>query len=296
MPLDITPSGQACGATVRGVDLADTLDDETVAEIRRAWLAHKVLSFPNQQLTDDDLERFTLCFGPFGDDPFFESIEGHPHIAAIHRAADETAPVFAESWHADWTFQEFPPDGTCLYGKVIPPTGGDTQFIDQEKALAAMPADLRERIEGLIGVHSARRGYAPDGLYGDADTGSRAMRIVISDEAYATQTHPLIRTHPETGASTLYSTLGYIIGIEGMDDDEANALLGEVYAWQTLEEFRYDHRWEADMLIMWDNRCVLHRATGDYDGHERLLHRTTIGYNPDAAAFTSGVAEGSSQG
>jgi taurine dioxygenase len=280
MALDIVPSGQACGAAVRGIDLSGPLGDETVAEIRRAWLAHKVLVFPDQRLGDDDLERFTLHFGPFGDDPFFEPIDGHPHIAAIHRAADETSPVFAESWHADWTFQEFPPDGTCLYGKVIPPVGGDTHFADQVAALAEMPVDLRRRIEGLTAVHSARRGYAPDGLYGDHDDGPRAMKIIVGDEAYRTRTHPLVRVHPETGTSAIYSTLGYIIGIEGMADGEADALLGEVYAWQTRDEFRYRHRWAADMLVMWDNRSVLHRATGGYDGHERLLHRTTIGYNP----------------
>lgn len=279
--MQITPSGQACGAQVRGVDLAEPLTAATVAAIRRAWLDHKVLAFPEQRLTDDDLERFTLAFGPFGDDPFFESIDGHPHIAAIHRGADETAPVFAESWHADWTFQAFPPDGTCLYGKVIPPVGGDTLYADQVAALAAMPATLRRRVEGLIAVHSARRAYAPDGLYGDADTDERAMRIVVSDEANETQRHPLVRPHAETGEPAIYGTFGYIVGIEGMPQDEADDLLLELHAWQTRDEFVYRHRWACDMLVMWDNRVVLHRATAGYDGHERLLHRTTIGYNPD---------------
>jgi len=279
MTLHITPSGESCGATVRGVDLSVELSDETVAEIRRTWLDHKVLSFPQQQLTDADLERFTLRFGPFGEDPFFEAIDGHPNIAAIHRAADETSSLFADSWHADWTFQEFPPDGTCLYGKVIPPSGGDTLFINQEMALAEMPDNLRERLDGRIAVHSAHRAYAPDGMYGEGDTHERAMKIVTSDAAYATQHHPLIRTHPETGASTLYSTFGYIVGLDGVDVDEAEALLGELYAWQTRDEFRYRQVWEPDMLVMWDNRCVLHKATAGYDGHERLLHRTTIGYN-----------------
>lgn len=284
MSLEITPSGQACGAEVRGVDLTQPLDVATTAAIRLAWLDHKVLAFPDQPMTDEDLERFTLHFGPFGHDPFFESIEGHPHIAAIHRAADETEPVFAESWHADWTFQEYPPDGTCLLGKIIPPVGGNTQFVNQEMALAEMPADLRRRLVGLTAIHSARRAYAPDGMYGDAAEGARAMKIVVSDEAYATQTHPLIQPHPETGADTIYSTFGYIIGIEGMDEAESNLLLGELYAWQTRDEFRYDHRWSADMLVMWDNRCVLHRATAGFDGHERLLHRTTIGYNHEVRA------------
>ena len=278
--LEVVATDQVFGAEVPGVDLRQPLDPSTIAEIRGAWLAHKVLAFPDQQMDDDDLERFTLYFGPFGDDPFFESIDGHPHIAAIHRAADETAPIFADSWHADWTFQEYPPDGTCLYGNVIPPVGGDTLFIDQVGALAAMPADLRGRLEGRVAIHSARGGYAPDGLYGDADIEERAMKIRVSEDAYATQTHPLIRRHPETGADTLYGTLGYIIGIEGMDEEDAGALLGELYAWQTREEFRASRPWRAGMLVMWDNRCVLHRATSGYDGHERLLHRTTIGYNP----------------
>ncbi|MGA9275931.1 TauD/TfdA dioxygenase family protein [Ilumatobacter sp.] len=277
MTIDIQPSGQACGASVRGVDLR-SLDDDTTAAIRSAWLEHKVLAFPDQSLSDDDLEAFTLRFGPFGDDPFFASIDGHPHIAAIRRTADETSSLFAENWHADWSFQEFPPDGTCLYSKVIPPVGGDTLYTNQQAALEAMPTDLRARIEGLRAVHSARGGYAPDGAYGDDDDG-RSMQIRPSADAYATQIHPLIRTHPETGAETLYSTIGYIIGIDGMDDDEARELLGELYQWQIRDEFQYRHVWEPDMLVMWDNRCALHRATGGYEGHERLLHRTTIGFN-----------------
>ncbi len=284
MGIDVTPSGQACGATLRGVDLRD-IDDATVTAIRSAWLDHKVLAFPDQKLSDDDLEAFTLRFGPFGEDPFFASIDGHPNIAAIRRTANETSSLFAENWHADWSFQEFPPDGTCLYGKTIPPIGGDTLFTDQQAALAAMPSELRERIEGRTAIHSARGGYAPDGTYGDDDA-NRSMQIRPSEDAYATQLHPLIRTHPETGAATLYSVLGYIIGIDGMDDDPADveaarSLLGDLYHWQTREEFQYRHRWEPDMLVMWDNRCVLHRATGGYEGHERLLHRTTIGYNAD---------------
>jgi taurine dioxygenase len=280
MTLDITPSGEACGATVRGVDLG-RLDGANITAIRRAWLEHKVLAFPDQVLTDNDLERCTLDFGPFGHDPFFAPIDGHSHVAAIERRADETSSLFAENWHSDWSFQAYPPDGTCLYSKVVPPTGGDTLYVNQEAALAAMPSELRSRIEGKVAVHSARGGYAPDGAYGDDDADDRSMRIRPSAEAYATHMHPLIRTHRETGAETLFSVLGYIIGIDGMDDDEARALLTEIYAWETRDEFQYRHRWEPNMLVMWDNRCVLHRATGGYDGHHRLLHRTTIGYNAE---------------
>ena len=282
MGIEVVPTGEACGARVHGVDLTAPLSADEVAAIRGAWLDHHVLVFPDQPVSDDDLERFTLNFGPFGHDPFFEAIDGRSHIAAIHRLPDEQAPLFAESWHADWTFQAFPPDGTCLASRIVPPAGGDTLYANQVAALAAMPAELRSRIEGVTAIHSARTAYAPDGMYGESDEeADRSMRIVVSEEAYDTQTHPLIRVHPESGLEAVYSTFGYIIGIEGMPDDEAKQLLIELYAWQTRDEFVYRHRWEPDMLTMWDNRCVLHRATGGFEGHERLLHRTTIGYNPD---------------
>ena len=260
-----------------GVDLTAPLDNETVAEIRAAWLEHHVLAFPDQAMTDDDLERFTLAFGGFGDDPFIAPIEGRDHVIAVERRADETAPLFAENWHSDWSFQATPPPGTCLFGVKIPPMGGDTLYANQHGALDAMPADLRARLDGKVAVHSARGGYAPDGTYGADDQATdRSMDIRPSAEAMATQLHPIIREHPETGRLGVFSCIGYIIGIEGMADDAARELLFELYAWQTRDEFQYRHVWQQDMLTMWDNRSVLHRATGGYDGHHRLLHRTTI--------------------
>jgi len=274
--IDIEPSGQACGATVRGLDLSQPLAPETISAIRKAWLAHHVLAFPNQRMSDDDLERFTLAFGGFGADLFIAPIPGREHIIAVERQADETSPLFAENWHSDWSFQAQPPAGTCLYGIEIPPVGGDTLFANQHAALAAMPGALRARIEGRMAVHSARRAYAPEGFYGEGDKAKRSMDIRPSRDAEATQLHPLIRKHPETGREGLFSCFGYIVGIEGMDDAEAVPLLIELYQWQGREEFQYRHHWEPDMLLMWDNRSLLHAATGGYDGYHRLLHRTTI--------------------
>jgi taurine dioxygenase len=277
MSIEIIPSGQVCGAAVRGVDLTSPLDHATVAAIRSAWLEHHVLSFPDQAMDDDDLERFSLAFGPFGDDPYIAPIEGREHVIAVKRTADETAPLFAENWHSDWSFQARPPSGTCLLGITIPPHGGDTLYADQHAALDAMPDDLRHRLEGRLAVHSARGGYAPDGTYGMADQANgRSMSIRPSDTALATQLHPIVRAHPETGRLGLFGCIGYIIGIDGMDDDEARPLLFDLYQWQTRDEFVYRHVWEPNMLVMWDNRSVLHRATGGYDGYDRLLHRTTI--------------------
>lgn len=278
MGISITPGRQACGAQIHGLDLSQQLSPEQVAIIRSAWLEHLVLSFPEQKLTDDDLERFTLYFGPFGDDPFIAPIQGREHIIAVKRMADETTSLFAEQWHTDWSFQRTPPQGTCLYGITIPPRGGDTLFINQIAALEAMPAELRSRLEGKQAIHSAVMGYSPGGVLGDADRAAgRSMDIRPSDDAQATQLHPVICTHPETGIESLFGTVGYIIGIEGMEGDEEVALLTDLYNWQTREEFQYRHQWQAGTLLMWDNRSVLHAATGGYDGHDRLLHRTTIG-------------------
>ena len=279
MKITVTPTDQACGAFVEGVDLSREIAPETVAEIRAAWLEHHVLVFPDQRLSDEDLERFALYFGPFGEDPFFESIPGHPHVAAIERRADETTSIFAETWHTDWSFQKNPPIGTCLYGITIPPQGGDTLYANQHLALERMPEEMRARFEGLTAIHSARLGYSKDGIYGDVESDSdRSMKIVASDEALEEESHPLVRPHPETGRLGIFGApLSYIVGFEGVGAEESTQLMKDLHAWQTREEFLYRHAWQKDMLVLWDNRSVLHRATGGYEGHDRLLHRTTIG-------------------
>ena len=144
-----------------------------------------------------------------------------------------------------------------------------------------MPPELRERLQGLVARHSAEVAYAPDGMYGDRESeADRSMRIVFSEKAREYRTHPLIQAHPENGRDTIMGCVGYIVGFEGVDDAEAIGLLTELYAWQTREEFQYTHVWEADMVVIWDNRSVLHRAYGGYEGHDRILHRITIAADP----------------
>ena len=140
-----------------------------------------------------------------------------------------------------------------------------------------MPSLLRKKLEGKQAIHSALVPYSPGGGYGDKDREmGRSMDIRASDEAFSKQLHPIIKEHPETKREGIYGTIGYTIGIDGMDNQDAMKLLMELSAWQCQEEFIYKHKWKKDMLIMWDNRSVLHRATGGYEGQERLLHRTTI--------------------
>ena len=277
MNMTVTPSGEACGARVEGLDLSQHLTDAQISELRSVWLTHKVIALPNQHLRPEDLERVAQYFGEIGEDPFFGHIDGYPNICAIQRDADEKTPIFAEIFHTDWSFMEIPPAGTALFGITIPPQGGDTLFADQVKAYNDMPEQLRHKVDGVTAIHSAAAGYAPDGAYGqdDQDNG-RSMQIKPSEKARETCPHPFIRTHHETGEKALFSSAAYIQCFEGMTLEESQALAMELYVHQTQEKFQYRHKWEKDMLVIWDNRSLLHSATGGYDGYDRLLHRVTI--------------------
>ena len=278
--ISVTPISAPCGAVVQGVDLTHALSPGQIDAIRSAWLAHQVLVFPtptagDRQLQLDELERFASTIGPFGVDPYFGAVPGHPNVAQVKRAADEKTRLFAEAWHSDWSFLTSPPQATTLYGNVIPPVGGDTLFANQYMAWDALPDALKQQVATMMGVHSARRGYSPQGSYGESDKG-RSMDIRYSETAMATQLHPIARVHPETGRTALYVSPGYTIGIDGMPDDEAQALLGQLFVHQAQPEFVYRHIWSEGMLLLWDNRCLVHAATGGYDGHARLLHRITL--------------------
>ncbi len=277
MALQVEKSDASCGAFVTGVDLTQDISADLAGELRAIWLENKVIAFPDQKLSDDDLERITLCFGEFGEDPFFGHIDGHENIAAIQRNADERTPIFAEAFHSDWSFLEVPPAGTCLFGITIPPQGGNTLFADQVAAYERLPDALRDKADSLTAIHSAELGYAPDGAYGEGDQeGGRSMKILPSEKAREKREHPYVRTHHETGKKALYSSAAYIQGFAGLEKQESDALLIEFYGLQVQEELIYSHKWAKDMLVMWDNRSLLHAATGGYDGYDRLLHRTTI--------------------
>lgn len=275
MSIEVMRQEASCGAMIRGVDLTRTLSAAEVAEIRAAWLQHQVVSFPDQGMEIEDIERFATFMGPNGEDPYIEAIPGHPRVVQVKREADEKAPIFAETWHSDWSFLKAPPAATVLYGNIIPPQGGDTLFANQYAAWDGLPAATKALLKDKKAIHSARKGYARDGMYGEKDKG-RSMAIKYGDSALKTQLHPLARPHTETGRLALYVSPGYTIGIDGIPDDEAMPMLRELYAHQARPEFQYRHKWSEGMLLMWDNRCVIHAATGGYEGHRRLLHRITV--------------------
>lgn len=274
--IKVNPSGQSCGAHVTGVDLAQPLNQETLAAVRAAWLQHHVLAFPNQTLDSDRLEAFAQQIGSLGEDPFFNPIPGRKHIAAVKREAADTNKIFAEFWHSDWSFMPQPPCGTVLYALDIPPHGGDTEFSNQHLSYEAMPDDMKARFEGLRAIHSPKLGYSLKGAYGNVEENG-AMDIRPSEEAeHMYHTHPLAPVHAETGRRGFLSGVSYIVGFEGIDQADAHKLILELNAWQSKDEFVYSHKWEKDMLVLWDNRSVVHRATGGYEGYRRELHRITI--------------------
>lgn len=275
-PITVTPSGAALGARITGVDLSKPLNEATIAAIRTAWLDHLVLAFPDQPMSHRDLERFSTYFGEFGEDPFIAPLHDRPHIIEVRREADEKSSVFAAAWHSDWSFQETPPAATILHGKLIPPVGGDTLFCNQYRAYETLKSETQARLRGLKAIHSASLGYAPDGAYGDNDGSDRSMTIIASETAYKTQAHPIVKPHPETGRPALFVNPAYVRTIEGLSDEDAFFLLVELYEACHAPDNVYAQSWEPDMLVMWDNRCTQHMATGGYDGHARLLHRTTV--------------------
>ncbi len=287
LEITVVPHEHEFGAKITGVDLAKPLTSQALAEIKKAWTRHSVVYFPNQELDHDQLETFTQQIGPFGINPFIEALDDHPNILEVRRSADEKAGNFGASWHSDWSFQKAPPSATILHSKVVPPIGGDTYYSDCYRAYETLSDVMKSMLAGRYALHSAGKPYGSKGFFAKEST-PRAMKINPSADADKTQRQPLVRRHPESGRDLLYINGNYTVQIEGMQFEESKAILGYLYEHMVKDEFVYKHKWQPNMLTMWDNRCVLHSAQGGYDGHERVMHRTVVaGEEPqlaDAAA------------
>lgn len=262
-------------AQIDGVPLGRGLSASEREALQRCWARFPVLVLPDQKLDVCAYERFAGEFGTFGHNPYLRGIDAHPHVVEVRREAHETTPIFGASWHSDWSFLATPPSATLLHAKHIPPVGGDTCFADATAAYAALPPALRSRIDGRRALHTAAPSYGPRGLFARDDP-SRSMKIVVSADADQTVSHPIVRTHPRTGRKGLFINHVYTVAIEGMAAAASRALLDTLFAHLIRPEFVYRHRWRADMLVIWDNRCVLHYADGGYEGYLRLMHRITL--------------------
>lgn len=273
--IKVQPQETGFGAEVTGVDLSRPLPAEVLAEVKDAWAAHKVLAFPDQALDLDQLEAFTLQMGPFGADPFIKPMPGRPNVLELRREPDERAPNFGGGWHSDWSFQPQPPSATILHSAVVPPVGGATLFVDAARAYDDLSPTMKAMLAPLRAIHSAGRPYGADGIFA-RETEKRTMEIISSAEADKTHPHPLVRTHPVTGRKALFVSPTYTVGVEGLSDMEADAVLGFLYKHLLQPKYRHRHEWRPQMLLMWDNRCTMHFAEGGYDGHLRVMHRTTV--------------------
>ena len=267
-------SKNGIGVEVSEFSLTD-LTEENISFLRSKWVEYGLIVFPKLPLSHDEFKEFALSFGNFGDDPFISSLPDYPNIAEIKRSANEKATPFGGTWHSDWSFMKKPPSATLLHSKIIPPVGGNTIFANTEKAFAALPEEMKNKLRSLKVIHSAKIPYADDGFYA-LEKEERSMKILPSKEAKASYSHPMIKIHPETKKECLFINPVYTINIEDLSEDASQQLLWELYEHMIQDQFVYEHVWKEDMLIMWDNRTVMHQATGGYDGYDRLLHRITL--------------------
>ena len=190
MKIKVPNNTAQLGVEISDLNLSGEFSDDQIAEIRKSWTEYGVAIFPDQKLTHENFEKFSLLFGNFGDDPYLKSLDDRPNIVEVKRAANEKAPPFGGSWHSDWSFQKTPPSATLLHSKIVPPQGGDTLFANTQLAYEDLDQETKDKIENLEVIHSAGLPYADDGFYATEKV-ERAMDILPSKKAKETQLHPL---------------------------------------------------------------------------------------------------------
>lgn len=272
----IVPTGQALGAEIGSVDLR-RISDQDFELIHRAWLDHQVVLIRGQQLTDEDLIAFSLRFGELDWAPIQETgrrfVDGHPEIYVVSNVIENGAPIGSLGageaiWHTDMSYLQAPPKASLLYALETPRTGGDTYFCNMYGAYESLPDSLRARIAGLRLKHDATYnsgGYVRQGLAAVDDP-------LTSPGVY----HPLVVTHPETGRRALYLGRRRNAYLDGLPLDESEALLDELWSYATRDEIAWRHRWQVRDVVLWDNRCTMHRRDPFDPNTRRILHRTQI--------------------
>lgn len=261
----VEPITGSIGAEILGVDLRE-IDDQLIAEIHDAWMAHKVLFFRDQgELTREQHIEYGRALGELEVHPFIEDATGHPEILVLESRPDQFSA--AEVWHSDVTFRECPPLGSILLGRTIPPYGGDTCWANMELAYEMLSDEVKERIEGRYAIHSYLKAFGRNL--------PEAERAEMS-EKYPDQKHPMVRTHPVTGRRTLFVNRIFTLTIDGMERDEARELLRSLYQQAMVPEFQCRFRWRPGSIAQWDNRCTQHYAVPDHGGHHRRVERVTL--------------------
>lgn len=266
----------AFGAEISDVDLSGRLDDATIAQIRAAFLEHRVVFFREQSLTPSQQAEFGLRFGELEDYPFVQPLAEHAKIIPVIKEAEEKFN-FGGGWHTDLIYRATPPLGTMLYALEVPIRGGDTLFADGVLAYENMSARMQVLLETLSVVYSVKHVSRPNSDNENLDLGSRSMPSATDAEVVAASPiHPLVRTHPETGTKGLFFSRGHTNHFDGMTPAESKPLLDWLQTYMTQPVFTSRFHWRPGSMAFWDNRCVNHYALNDYHGERRHMHRLTI--------------------
>jgi taurine dioxygenase len=270
------PSGHALGAELQGVDLRD-VNDAVFEPLRRAWLEHLVVLFRGQTLTDEDLITFSQRFGQLDWAPIQETgrrfVDGHPEIYVVSNVIENGVPIGSLGageavWHTDMSYLETPPKASMLYALETPASGGNTYFSNMYAAYDALPAALQRQASCLTLKH--------DATYNSGGYVRQGMAAMDDPLSSAGVYHPLVTTHPETGRRALYLGRRRNAYISGLPLAESEALLDELWQYATRDEFTWAHRWQDGDLVLWDNRCTMHRRDSFDPQSRRILHRTQI--------------------
>ncbi|HXZ86673.1 MAG TPA: taurine dioxygenase [Myxococcota bacterium] len=267
----VRPLTAAIGAVVEGVDLAKPLAHEEIAEIRAALLAHKVIFFEDQQLTPAEQRDFAARFGALHTHPLYPGVPEAPELFILDNHAGN--PTDNDAWHTDVTFIETPPLGAVLYAKLLPALGGDTIWADMRAAFEALSKPFAEFLRTLDAVHDFARGFPARGVVARGAGEEKHARAV---EQHPPVVHPVVRTHPETGADGLFVNFGFTSKIVGLRRKESDALLGFLFEHVQKPEFQVRWRWKPNAVAFWDNRVTQHYAVNDYLPARRVMHRATI--------------------
>ena len=286
--IEVRPTGAALGAEIAGVDVAQALSPETVDAIKRAWSDHLVLRFRGQRLDDDQLMQFSAYFGVLdwapviaasrakvpGEDRYVEGAEeGRRYISVIsniieNRRAIGALGAYESIWHTDMSYNPEPPSASALYALEVPPSGGDTGFSNMYLAYEHLPEGLRWRIEGRLCRH--------DSTYNSAGDLRRGFSEVTDPRQAPGADHPIIRTHPVTGRRALFLGRRRNAYIQGLDLADSEHLLDELWAYATRPKLTWYQQWRVGDLVLWDNRCVMHRRDEFDPSSRRLMHRSQI--------------------
>jgi taurine dioxygenase len=274
--VEIIPTGAALGAEIRGVNLT-TLDDAAFSRLTRAWLDHSVILIRDQMLDDAELVAFSRRFGELDWAPVQETgrrfVEGMPEIYVVSNVLVNGQPIGSLGageavWHTDMSYLELPPKASMLYALEVPRSGGNTSFCSMYAVYDALPESLKQRIGGLKIKH--------DGTYNSGGYVRQGVTPTDDPRSSPGAVHPLVCVHPESGRRMLY--LGrrrnaYIVGLELA---ESEALLDELWSSVARPEFAWEHAWRVGDLVLWDNRCTMHRRDPFDAGTRRVMHRTQI--------------------